>query len=314
MTARPLPAAPAARPAPWRVHLQLLLMALLWGATWSWGRTLAGSMPALTAAAWRCVAASAVLLLWMRHTGRLRALLALSRRQWAWLAAAAALGVFGYAACFMSGLRLIAASRAAVITTLTPALTLLCAALFFGERLNARIALGMALAAGGAAFAISHGRLLHLLDGGLGQGEWLILGCVALWTGYTLLGRAALTGMDAYTTATATTALGGLMLLAASLAADGWSGWQAAWRAPASAWAALLALALLGTAVAYSLYFSGIKALGAGGAAAYLTLVPVFGMALAALWLGEPLHISLVAGGAVAVLGMALMHWGRGPQ
>ena len=194
MTARPLPAAPAARPAPWRVHLQLLLMALLWGATWSWGRTLASSMPALTAAAWRCVAASAVLLLWMRHTGRLRALLALSRRQWAWLAAAAALGVFGYAACFMSGLRLIAASRAAVITTLTPALTLLCAALFFGERLNARIALGMALAAGGAAFAISHGRLLHLLDGGLGQGEWLILGCVALWTGYTLLGRAALTG------------------------------------------------------------------------------------------------------------------------
>ena len=42
-----------------------------------------------------------------------------------------------------------------------------------------------------------------------------------------------------------------------------------------------------------------------------MTLVPVFGMGLAALWLGEPVHISLATGAAVAVLGMALMHWGR---
>ena len=293
------------------MHLQLLLMAVLWGATWSWGRVLAGSMPPLTAAAWRCVVASAALLWWMRRAGRLRAMLALPGRQWVRLAVAAALGVFGYAACFMSGLRLIPASRAAVITTLTPALTLLCGALLFGERLNGLIALGMALAVGGAAFAISHGQPLQLLDGGLGRGEWLILGCVVLWAGYTLAGRAVLTGMDAYTTATATTALGGLMLLAASLAVDGVAGWRTAWHAPAQGWAALLALALLGTAVAYSLYFGGVKALGAGGAAAYLTLVPVFGMGLAALWLGEPVHISLATGGAVAVLGMALMHWGR---
>ena len=305
------PATPARPQALWRVHLQLLLMAVLWGATWSWGRVLAGSMPPLTAAAWRCVAASAALLWWMRRAGRLRAMLALPGRQWVRLAAAAALGVFGYAAGFMSGLRLIPASRAAVITTLTPALTLLCGALLFGERLNGLIALGMALAVGGAAFAISHGQPLQLLDGGLGRGEWLILGCVVLWAGYTLAGRAVLTGMDAYTTATATTALGGLMLLAASLAVDGVAGWRTAWHAPAQGWAALLALALLGTAVAYSLYFGGVKALGAGGAAAYLTLVPVFGMGLAALWLGEPVHISLATGGAVAVLGMALMHWGR---
>lgn len=95
------PATPAQPQALWRVHLQLLLMAVLWGATWSWGRVLAGSMPPLTAAAWRCVVASAALLWWMRRAGRLRAMLALPGRQWVRLAAAAALGVFGYAACFM---------------------------------------------------------------------------------------------------------------------------------------------------------------------------------------------------------------------
>ena len=66
------PATPARPQALWRVHLQLLLMAVLWGATWSWGRVLAGSMPPLTAAAWRCVVASAALLWWMRRAGRLR--------------------------------------------------------------------------------------------------------------------------------------------------------------------------------------------------------------------------------------------------
>lgn len=72
-----------------------------------------------------------------------------------------------------------------------------------------------------------------------------------------------------------------------------------------------MALALAATTVAYAWYFDGVKALGAGNAAAYITLVPIFGITISALWLHEPLPATLIAGGLVAVTGMALMQWGQ---
>ena len=63
--------------------------------------------------------------------------------------------------------------------------------------------------------------------------------------------------------------------------------------------------------MAYAWYFDGVKVLGAGNAATYITLVPVFGVMISALWLHEPLPATLVLGGLVAVVGMALMQWGQ---
>ena len=51
--------------------------------------------------------------------------------------------------------------------------------------------------------------------------------------------------------------------------------------------------------------------LGAGAAAAYMALVPLFGMVFSSFWLGELFTASLLHGGAMAILGMLLMNWGR---
>ena len=79
----------------WRIHAQLLGMALIWGAAWTWGRIVAQAMPPLTAASLRFLISTVFLLLWLYHRDRLRALTALNRRQWAGLALAAACGVSG---------------------------------------------------------------------------------------------------------------------------------------------------------------------------------------------------------------------------
>ena len=55
----------------------------------------------------------------------------------------------------------------------------------------------------------------------------------------------------------------------------------------------------------------GVKALGAGASAAYVTLVPVIGVVLATLLLGERIDASTLLGGAMAVAGTAIMNWGR---
>ena len=54
-----------------------------------------------------------------------------------------------------------------------------------------------------------------------------------------------------------------------------------------------------------------MKALGAGNAAAYIVLVPIFGIGLAAWWLGETVDASLLLGVVLAVAGLALINVGQ---
>ena len=210
----------------------------------------------------------------------------------------------------MLGLRHIGAGRAAVIFSINPALIMLGAAWLFGERLNRRILGGMILAVGGSLIVAARGNPLLLL-GALGTGEYLIFGCVFCWVSYSLIGRRVLTGIDALTATTATALIGGVMLLAVSLAAEGTAAWASLAHIAPSIWLILLALSFGATLLAYLWYFEGIAALGAGSTAAYMTLIPVFAVLIAALWLHEPLTLSLVAGGTLTVCGMLLMQSGR---
>ena len=290
-------------------HLRLVGMAALWGASWSWGKVVAQSMAPLAAASLRFLLASVALVLWMHRASALRGLKSLSRNQWLGLAAAALTGVFGYSSFFMLSLQLVPAGKAAIVVTLNPGATLLLAAILFREHLNPAILAGMVLSAVGAYIAIGVGG--SQTGTGVGIGELLLLGCVACWVAYTLIGRLVLKGVDALTTTTVTTVIGALMLLLTSLIVEGTPAWEKLGQAPASAWGSLLALAFGATAIAYAWYFEGVKALGAGAASGYITLVPVFGVLFSSLWLGEATPANLFIGAALAISGMTLMHVGR---
>ncbi|MDU8023373.1 MAG: DMT family transporter, partial [Neisseria sp.] len=203
------------------VHLKLLGMAVLWGASWPMGRMLGQSLPPLTGGAVRFVLASVLLLGWLFARSRFATLAALSARRWLGLTAAASVGVCGYAVFFMLGLQAMPAGKAAVVVAVNPVLTLLLAAWLFGERLNAKILVGMLLAVCGAITVVTQGQPLTVLSGGIKAGEWLIFGCVVCWAAYTLIGRAVLRGIDALTVTTATSFIGALMLSVVALWMDG---------------------------------------------------------------------------------------------
>lgn len=306
------PHAPAAAaPSHVGTHLRLTGMAVLWGASWPWGRVLAQSLPPLAAAACRFLLATVLLMIWLQRSGRLRALRGWSASRWAGMALAASFGVFGYATFFMLGLKQVPAGKAALVVTMNPAMTLLLAAWLFKEHLNRVIGLGMVLAVVGAITVITRGEPWHVLDGRVGSGELLLLGCVVCWVAYTLIGRRVMAGVDALTTTGVTAAIGATMLLITSLVVEGPAAWAAVPQAPMKVWVCLVALAAGSTAVAYAWYFEGVKALGAGAASGYITLVPVFGVAFSALWLGERIDASLLVGGALAIGGTVLMNFGR---
>ncbi len=292
-------------------HLGLLGMAALWGASWPWGRVVTLAMPPIAAAGFRFVLASLVLGIWLRHSGKAGALRGLTARQWWGLVSASAFGVLGYAVFFMLALQKVPASKAAVVVALNPVVTLLLAAVLFREKLNWKIGLGVVMAVIGALYTLSGGRLSALLPDQAGTGEMLLLGCVVCWVGYTLIGRSVLTSIDSLATTTITSVLGAAFLLLTSLVVEGTSAWSALAQAPAQAWYCLVALAVGGTALAYAWYLKGIKVLGAGAASAYIALVPFFGVLFSSLWLKEAITLPVLAGGILAIAGMAIMNFGR---
>jgi drug/metabolite transporter (DMT)-like permease len=71
--------------------------------------------------------------------------------------------------------------------------------------------------------------------------------------------------------------------------------------------ASLVGLTLLSTTFAYLIYFRLIAHAGATRAIAVTFLIPIFGVALGALVLGEPIRPGLVAGLVTILVGVALV-------
>ena len=71
-------------------------------------------------------------------------------------------------------------------------------------------------------------------------------------------------------------------------------------------WASIFYLGVFGTVIGFVWYYEGVKAIGPSRTAIFNNLVPVCGILLAALLLREPILISMVAGGTLAIIGVTL--------
>jgi drug/metabolite transporter (DMT)-like permease len=67
---------------PLRIHLQLIGMAILWGASWPWGRMVAQAMPTFVASSLRFFFAIIPLIIWLYAANRFRYAKQLSANQW----------------------------------------------------------------------------------------------------------------------------------------------------------------------------------------------------------------------------------------
>ena len=102
------------------------------------------------------------------------------------------LGITGIAAnnvFLFWGLKFIAASRASMIASLNPALTAILSNLIFKEKLSKFNFVGIVISLSGTLVVISEGNLQVILQGKIGMGELLILGCVVCWSVFTLAGK-----------------------------------------------------------------------------------------------------------------------------
>jgi O-acetylserine/cysteine efflux transporter len=83
--------------------------------------------------------------------------------------------------------------------------------------------------------------------------------------------------------------------------------WEVATTAPLTAWAAVPAIALLGFALPYAIWYWLLMRHRIDELTPFLLLMPVFGVVVAATQLGEPLPSTLLIGGAVILAGLAVI-------
>lgn len=283
------------------VYVKLLLTALFWGGTFVAGRILARHMPPFAAAFLRFAVASACMLWFVRrHEG------GMPRLQKSQILPAVLLGltgVFAYNAFFFTGLKTVPAGRAAVIVALNPICISLFSALFFGEVLKKRNVLGVCLSVCGAILAVTHGRPLHILLDPISRGDLAILGCVASWTAYSLLGKRTMRTLTPHAAVTASCVFGALALLPFALG-QGMAATISGY--PFEAWASIVYLGFFGTALGFTWFYQGVKTLGAAKAAVFINFVPISAILLGLLFLGEPADLSLLLGAALVSTGAYL--------
>lgn len=283
------------------LYTKLVLVAAFWGGMYIAGRIVAQQLPHFTTAALRFIVASIILvaLAYSREGG----LPKLDRRRFGAMLTLAFTGVFLFNVCFFASLERIPAGRGSLIMSLNPIVTAIGAWFVFRERLRGVRALGVALALFGTAIVIARGDLTTIAAGALSAGDWLMFGSVLCWASYTLIGRVVLKGMSPLGATTWAALLGTAMLAIGALFEQPWSALAAL---PASGWWAIAYLGSLGTVFAFLWYYQGVQRLGVSRAATFINLVPVFGVVFAAVILGEPILASMVAGGAIAITGVAL--------
>ncbi|WP_374325785.1 DMT family transporter [Azonexus sp.] len=283
-------------------YVKLVAAMAMWGGTWIAGRVIAQELSApLAVAALRFVVAGLVVGGVMLVAGG-GIPLPKDRQEWGLVWALGFFGIFLYGLCFFFGLQHIPAGRGALVVALNPVVIVLLAWAIGKEGMNRRKALGSAIALAGCLTVIGNGDPLALLQGTVGIGEWLILGCVLSWAAYTFIGWRATGHFSALATTLYASFSGAFLLgLAALVQGDiDLSAWS--WRV----WSSMLFLAVFGTAIAYTWFTAAVQQLGAGHASVFINLVPVFAVLQAAVLLDERLGLPVLFGGLLVIAGVWL--------
>jgi drug/metabolite transporter (DMT)-like permease len=206
--------------------------------------------------------------------------------------------LFSYAAIH------IPAGYSAILNALMPISSAFFAAAMVGERLTWRVFAGVAVAMAGIALLVRLGPVA--LDREL---VLAALACIAATVCYGYAGaytKKYLAGLPAHGAAANTMGWAALLLLPAALAN------LPAVRPPPLAWAAVLALGLLCTALAFLVYYQLIARIGATQIAAVTFLLPAFGIFWGWLFLGEPVTSAMLGGFVLVAIAAALV-LGIGP-
>lgn len=297
------------KPTEW---LLLVTLSVLWGASFFFNKVALTDLHTFTIVLGRVGLAAVVLhaVLRMAGLGMPR-----DRETWAAFFAMGALNNLIPFSLIVWGQTQIASGLAAILNATTPLFTVVLAHLLTGdERLTANRLGGVVLGLAGVAVLIGPEAIL-----GLGLNVVAQLACLAAAVSYAVAGIFGRRFRGLPPLVTATGQLTGTTVMVAPIALLVDRPWTLPGVSPA-ALGAIIGIALLSTAVGYTIYFRLLAGAGATNALLVTFLIPVSSLVLGTALLGERLEASHFAGmaligcGLAAVDGRLLARWTGGRE
>ena len=284
------------------IHFKLIGATLFWALTPIFGRMLAGYSAPYALAFGRFLVATAVLWVFLRASGeRAR----ISRAHLGAFLLLGLTGVFLHNVLVFMGVEHTEANRANVIFSTITIMIAMIDVLWYRQRLSRGMVGGILLGMVGTAIVVTDGAPWRLLDGAMGLGDGLILLSAASWALYSVLGRPLL---KIYSPLTLTfyASLSGTLMLAPFVVLD----WAVLPRltSDSKALAMIGFLGVLNSAVGFLWYYQAVARIGAVVTSAYINLVPIFGLLLSAILLGELPNAALLIGGALVLAALWLIN------
>jgi drug/metabolite transporter (DMT)-like permease len=276
----------------------LLLLATLWGASYSFIKLGVATIPPITLIAWRTLIAGVLLLLVMRWRG---VTMPTDAATWRRFAVQACLNSVIPWTLIAWGERSVDAGLATILNSAAPIFTVLFTALVTRhETTTPRKLFGVIAGMAGICLVVG----VKALDQ-VGQEFWAEVAIVAAAICYACgaIFSRGFRGFDPMAPAAGSLLCGAAVLIPLSIAFE--QPWTVA-ASPTSIWA-LLGLAVFSTAAAFVIYFRLIQTLGSVGTTAQAYLRVPIGVALSVAFLGESLSPTAWIGLTCVVLGVAAM-------
>ena len=294
-TSMTVPAAGCRRPGTGLLYL--VASGLLWGTGGVTGSLLSRTtgLSAISVAAFRLTVGGVLIVVFLTVTGRRWPS---GRAAWTRITVIGLLAAL-YQSCYFTAVSLTSVPLATLVTIGTTPVIVLGV-----ERASGRSTSRLAMSASGLAL-VGLGLLVGL-PSGLGEtavlaGAGMAVLAAAGFAAVTLTGSRPVPGLDEETLTGFGFTLGGLALMPLAASIGGLS-----FRPGVSAFGLLIVLGTGPTAVAYTLYFRGLRTAAASTAALMALLEPLTGAILAAFTLGERLSAAGIAGAAILAVAVLL--------
>ncbi len=278
-----------------------MLTALFWGGHWVVARAVYTEATPFALSFWRWLTAALVL-----APFALKPFIAdwpKVRAQWKWIVLLSLCGTGLYNGIGYIGIQYTTATNALLIQSVTPAMIPILAFLILRERIGPAAIAGVATSFAGVLAIASRLDLDALLGLKLNPGDlWLLLN-VSMWALYTVWLKWKPQGLHPFSFLFA-------IMLSGVVQVIPFYAWELAngggVRLSTGAVLGILYLGIFPATINYLMWNKAVAEIGAARAGPYLYLVPVFGITMAYLFLGERLHLYHLVGVVLIFAGIWL--------
>jgi drug/metabolite transporter (DMT)-like permease len=280
-------------------YLLLTLTPLFWACNWILARGLHADIPPMAMTFFRWL--FAILILAPFAWPHVRRDWPILRRHWKAMLALGAIGVGTHNGLSYLGLNYTTATNGVILNSFIPVMIITLSWVFLRERMAPVQVAGVVVSLAGVLTILSEGSIDTLAGFRMNIGDLFIILSMAMWAVYTIGLRWRPAGLNVLSF------LFVIAVIGDACVAPLWLAEIALGRTVNWSWtnlAALVAVALFSSVLAYIFWNRGVEAVGANVAGLFVHLMPVFGIVLAWVFLDEQLLPFHVAGIVLILAGI----------